>query len=46
MLTPDELRADDGLDTVVVAFTDMQGRLLVKRLHFLEGGLTCRFKAE
>jgi glutamine synthetase len=39
MLTLDELRADDSLDTVVVAFTDMQGRLLGKRLHrdfFLE----------
>jgi glutamine synthetase len=42
MLSLDELRrsADDGsLDTVVVAFTDMQGRLLGKRLHvdfFLE----------
>ena len=42
MLTLDELRADDGLDTVVVAFTDMQGRLLGKRLHkefFLEDGI-------
>jgi glutamine synthetase len=39
VLTLDELRADDTLDTVVVAFTDMQGRLLGKRLHrdfFLE----------
>jgi glutamine synthetase len=39
MLTLDELRADESLDTVVVAFTDMQGRLLGKRLHrdfFLE----------
>ena len=42
MLSLDELRrgADDGsLDTVVVAFTDMQGRLMGKRLHvefFLE----------
>jgi glutamine synthetase len=39
MLTLDELRADSSLDTVVVAFTDMQGRLLGKRLHrdfFLE----------
>jgi glutamine synthetase len=42
MLSLDELRrdADAGvLDTVVVAFTDMQGRLLGKRLHvdyFLE----------
>ena len=33
MLTLDELRADATLDTVVVAFTDMQGRLLGKRLH-------------
>jgi glutamine synthetase len=36
MLTTDELRAavDDGsIDTVVVAFTDMQGRLLGKRVH-------------
>jgi len=41
MLTLEELRADDSLDTVVVAFTDMQGRLLGKRLHrdfFLEHG--------
>jgi glutamine synthetase len=39
MLTLDELRADESIDTVVVAFTDMQGRLLGKRLHrdfFLE----------
>ncbi|MGH3006853.1 MAG: glutamine synthetase family protein [Gaiellaceae bacterium] len=42
MLTLDELRneAESGaIDTVVVAFTDMQGRLLGKRLHaefFLE----------
>ena len=33
MLTLDELRADESLDTVVVAFTDMQGRLMGKRLH-------------
>jgi glutamine synthetase len=33
MLTLDELSADPSLDTVVVAFTDMQGRLLGKRLH-------------
>jgi glutamine synthetase len=36
MLTPDELRAaveDGSIDTVVVAFTDMQGRLMGKRLH-------------
>src|SRR5690242_20126853 len=35
-LTLDELRAriDDGrVDTVIVAFTDMQGRLQGKRLH-------------
>ena len=40
MLTLDELRADESLDTVVVAFTDMQGRLMGKRLHrdfFLDG---------
>jgi len=42
MLSPDELRTavDDGsIDTVGVAFTDMQGRLMGKRLHaefFLE----------
>jgi glutamine synthetase len=39
MLTLDELRRDESLDTVVVAFTDMQGRLMGKRLHrefFLE----------
>ena len=45
MLTLDELRADvDGgsIDTVVVAFTDMQGRLLGKRVHaryFLDEGV-------
>jgi glutamine synthetase len=45
MLSLDELRADverGEVDTVVVAFTDMQGRLLGKRLHaeyFLEDGL-------
>jgi glutamine synthetase len=42
MLTLDELRADESLDTVVVAFTDMQGRLMGKRLHrdfFLEDAL-------
>ncbi len=36
MLTLQELRdlvATDEIDTVVVAFTDMQGRLLGKRLH-------------
>ena len=35
MLTPDELKSavDDGsIDTVIVAFTDMQGRLMGKRL--------------
>ena len=42
MLSVDDLRADvesGAIDTVVVAFTDMQGRLLGKRLHgefFLE----------
>ena len=39
MLTLDELRGDATVDTVVMAFTDMQGRLLGKRLHrdfFLE----------
>jgi glutamine synthetase len=42
MLSLDELRAavgDGSIDTVVVAFTDMQGRLLGKRVHaefFLE----------
>jgi glutamine synthetase len=42
MLTVDQLRrgvGEDAIDTVVVAFTDMQGRLLGKRLHaefFLE----------
>jgi len=45
MLTLDELRDDVGsgaIDTVVVAFTDMQGRLMGKRVHgehFLEQGL-------
>ena len=33
MLTLDELRADPTIDTVIMAFTDMQGRLLGKRLH-------------
>jgi glutamine synthetase len=36
MLTLDELRQDvenGAIDTVVVAFTDMQGRLMGKRLH-------------
>src|SRR5688572_21612651 len=42
MLSLDELRqhvADGAIDTVVVAFTDMQGRLMGKRMHaefFLE----------
>jgi glutamine synthetase len=39
VLTLDELRADQSIDTVIMAFTDMQGRLLGKRLHrdfFLE----------
>jgi glutamine synthetase len=42
MLTIDELRADvetGAVDTVIAAFTDMQGRLMGKRLHaefFLE----------
>jgi glutamine synthetase len=45
MLSLEELRADverGAVDTVVVAFTDMQGRLLGKRLHaehFLDEGL-------
>jgi glutamine synthetase len=45
MLTVDELRRDvesGAIDTVVVAFTDMQGRLLGKRVHaefFLEESL-------
>jgi glutamine synthetase len=33
VLTVDDLRADPTIDTVIVAFTDMQGRLLGKRLH-------------
>ena len=36
MLTFEELRAEvetGAIDTVVVAFTDMQGRLMGKRLH-------------
>jgi glutamine synthetase len=42
MLTPEELKqavGDGTIDTVVVAFTDMQGRLMGKRVHaeyFLE----------
>jgi glutamine synthetase len=45
MLTFDQLRvsvADGSIDTVVVAFTDMQGRLVGKRVHgehFLERGV-------
>src|SRR5512134_3427623 len=41
-MTLDELRGDTSIDTVVVAFTDMQGRLMGKRLHrdfFLEDAL-------
>jgi glutamine synthetase len=33
VLTLDELRGDPTIDTVIMAFTDMQGRLLGKRLH-------------
>ena len=33
MVTLEELRADQSIDTVIMAFTDMQGRLLGKRLH-------------
>ncbi len=33
MLTLDELRSDTSIDTVIMAFTDMQGRLLGKRMH-------------
>ena len=45
MLTLDELRSatkDGTIDTVVVAFTDMQGRLMGKRLHsqfFVDEGI-------
>jgi glutamine synthetase len=45
MLKPEELRKaveDGSIDTVVVAFTDMQGRLMGKRLHgefFVEEGV-------
>jgi glutamine synthetase len=45
MLTLDELKAaaaDGTIDTVVVAFTDMQGRLMCKRVHaeyFLDEGI-------
>jgi glutamine synthetase len=46
VLTPNELEqaaADGSIDTVVVAFTDMQGRLMGKRLHvnyFLTDGVS------
>jgi len=33
VLTLEELRADSSIDTVIMAFTDMQGRLLGKRLY-------------
>ena len=33
MLTLEELRSDSSIDTVIMAFTDMQGRLLGKRLY-------------
>jgi glutamine synthetase len=33
VLTLEELRGDSSIDTVIMAFTDMQGRLLGKRLH-------------
>jgi glutamine synthetase len=33
LLTLDELRDDTSIDTVIVAFTDMQGRLMGKRMH-------------
>jgi glutamine synthetase len=33
VVTLEELRADSSIDTVIMAFTDMQGRLLGKRLH-------------
>ena len=42
-MTADELKSEvesGAIDTVIVAFTDMQGRLMGKRLHaefFLEG---------
>jgi glutamine synthetase len=39
LLTVEALRAEQSIDTVIMAFTDMQGRLLGKRLHrdfFLE----------
>ena len=45
MLTLDELKRDvdsGAIDTIVVAFTDMQGRLLGKRVHaryFVDEGI-------
>ena len=33
MVTLEELRNDTSIDTVIMAFTDMQGRLVGKRLH-------------
>jgi glutamine synthetase len=33
VLTLEQLRDDSSIDTVIMAFTDMQGRLLGKRLH-------------
>jgi glutamine synthetase len=33
LLTLDELHDDTSIDTVIVAFTDMQGRLMGKRMH-------------
>jgi glutamine synthetase len=33
VLSVDELRDDTSIDTVIVCFTDMQGRLLGKRMH-------------
>ena len=33
VLTLEELRGDPTIDTVIMAFTDMQGRLMGKRLH-------------
>src|ERR671929_1629494 len=51
MLTLDELRADveaGEVDTVVAAFTDMQGRLMGKRLHagFFVDELDARHEVE
>ncbi|HEX2110650.1 MAG TPA: glutamine synthetase family protein [Gaiellaceae bacterium] len=48
MLTPEELESEvaaGSIDTVVVAFTDMQGRLMGKRVHgehFLQEELAAR----